>query len=113
MASLRWKNFVIPSVYYAAILSLSALPASRIQKVNSIIPLPSDKIMHLTVYAGFGFVLAALPYPSLPIGIAGSALGALDEQSQRLSPGRDVSVRDWIADVLGISLGIILRRFRR
>ena len=113
MSSLRWKNFIPPTLYYAAILSLSALPASRIQKVNSLLPLPNDKVMHLTVYTGFGFVLAALPYPSVAMGMAGSALGALDEQSQRLSRGRDVSVRDWIADVLGISLGIILRRRRR
>jgi VanZ family protein len=42
--------------------------------------------------------------------MTGSLLGALDEQSQRLSPGRDVSVRDWFADILGISLGLILRR---
>jgi len=110
MSSLRWKNFLPPALYYVAILSISALPASRIKKVNSVIPLPNDKIMHLAVYTGFGFVLASLPYPSAAIGMAGSALGALDEQSQRLSPGRDVSVRDWIADVLGLSLGIFLRR---
>ena len=113
MSSLRWKNFLPPALYYAGILSVSTLPASRIEKVNSIIPLPNDKLMHLAVYTGFGFVLAALPYPSAAIGMTGSALGALDEQSQRLSLGRDVSVRDWIADVLGISLGILLRRRRR
>ena len=113
MSALRWKNFVPPALYYAAILSLSALPASRIEKFNSFLPLPNDKVMHLAVYTGFGFVLAGLPYPSAAIGMAGSALGALDEQSQRLSPGRDVSMRDWMADVLGISLGILLRRRRR
>ncbi|NDE84737.1 MAG: hypothetical protein EB056_01695 [Verrucomicrobia bacterium] len=113
MSSLRWKNFLPPALYYAAILSVSALPSKRIQEVNSFFPLPNDKVMHLAVYTGFGFVLAGLPYPSAAIGMAGSALGALDEQSQRLSPGRDVSVRDWMADVLGISLGILLRRRRR
>ena len=113
MRSLRWKNFLPPALYYAAILSLSALPASRIEKVNSFLPLPNDKIMHLAVYTGFGFVLAELPYSSAAIGVLGSVLGALDEQSQRLSPGREVSMRDWIADVLGISLGLCLRRRRR
>jgi VanZ family protein len=81
--------------------------------VNSFLPLPNDKIMHLAVYTGFGFVLAGLPYSSPTIGVLGSALGALDEQSQRLSPGREVSMRDWIADVVGISLGLFLRRRRR
>lgn len=113
MSSLRWKNFVPAAVSYAAILSVSALPASRIEKVNAVIPLPNDKVMHLAVYTGFGWVLAGLPYPSAAIGMAGSALGALDEQSQRLSPGREVSLRDWLADVLGISLGLFLRRRRR
>ena len=113
MRSLRWKNFLPPALYYAAILSLSALPASRIEKVNSFLPLPNDKIMHLAVYTGFGFVLAGLPYSSPTIGVLGSTLGALDEQSQRLSPGREVSMRDWIADVVGISLGLFLRRRRR
>lgn len=112
MSSLRWKNFLPPTLYYASILCLSTLPASRIEKVNSVFPLPNDKVMHLTIYTGFGFVLAALPYPSVALGVAGSALGALDEQFQRLSPGRDVSVPDWIADILGISLGIFLRRRR-
>lgn len=113
MSSLRWKNFVPPAIYYAAILGVSGLPASRIEKVNSIIPLPNDKVMHLAVYTGFGFVLAGLSYPPAALGIAGSALGALDEQFQRFSPGRDVSVRDWLADVLGISLGLTLRLRRR
>lgn len=112
MSSLRWKNFLPPALYYAAILSVSALPSKRIQEVNTIFPLPNDKVMHLAVYTGFGFVLAGLPYPAVAIGMGGSALGALDEQSQRFSPGRDVSVRDWIADVLGISLGLSLRRRR-
>jgi VanZ family protein len=40
-------------------------------------------------------------------------LGALDEQVQRLAPGRDVSVADWMADILGISLGLFLRRRRQ
>jgi VanZ family protein len=42
--------------------------------------------------------------------MTGSLLGALDEQSQRLSPGRDVSMLDWLADILGVSLGIVVRR---
>jgi VanZ family protein len=62
------------------------------------------------VYAGFGFVLAALPYPSAVIGMTGSLLGALDEQVQRFAPGRDVSLADWLADILGISLGLTWRR---
>ena len=107
-----WKNFLPCTAFYALILSVSALPATRIQKIDSFIHLPNDKVMHLSVYTVFGFLLGALPYPSVALGMTGSILGAVDEQSQRLSPGREVSVRDWIADVLGISLGLALRRRR-
>ena len=105
-----WKNFLLCAAFYALILCVSALPATRIQKIDSFVPLPDDKVMHLGVYTIFGFLLGALPYPSAALGMTGSLLGALDEQSQRLAPGREVSVRDWIADILGISLGLALRR---
>ncbi len=110
MGKLRLKNLLPCVIFYALILSISALPATRIQKIDSFMHLPNDKVMHLAVYTTFGFLLAALPYPPVALGMVGSLLGALDEQSQRLSPGRDVSVRDWFADILGIFLGLILRR---
>lgn len=100
-------------LFYALILSVSALPSTRLQKIDSFFSLPNDKVMHLSVYTVFGFLLGALPYPSVALGMTGSLLGALDEQSQRLAPGREVSVRDWLADVLGISLGLALRRRSR
>ncbi|KRO61225.1 MAG: hypothetical protein ABR82_08525 [Verrucomicrobia subdivision 6 bacterium BACL9 MAG-120507-bin52] len=100
-------------LFYALILSVSALPSTRLQKIDSFFSLPNDKVMHLSVYTVFGFLLGALPYPSVALGMTGSLLGALDEQSQRLAPGREVSVRDWLADILGISLGLALRRRSR
>jgi len=109
-----WKNFLIPTFYYAAILSISLLPRTEIERVDSWIPLPDDKIMHSGVYAGFGFVLGRLPFSPVALGTAGSLLGAVDEQIQRLAPGRAVSLTDWLADIVGISLGLTFqRRFRR
>lgn len=110
MAKLRWKNFLTPAVYYAAILSISMLPRKDVEKVDSWIPLPDDKVMHFAVYAGFGFTLGGLPFSPVVLGTAGSLLGAMDEQVQRLAPGRDVSLADWLADILGVSLGLTLRR---
>lgn len=108
-----WKNFLIPAVYYAAILSISLLPRAEIERVDSWIPLPDDKAMHLGVYAGFGFTLGGLPFSPMVLGAAGSLLGAVDEQIQRLAPGREVSLADWLADILGISLGLAWRRRSR
>ena len=110
MTKLRWKNFLLPALYYSAILSIALLPRTKVEAVNEVIPLPNDKVLHLAVYAGLGFVLGGLPYPSIALGTAGSLLGAADEQVQRLAPGRDVSVADWLADILGISLGLAWRR---
>lgn len=110
MHRLRWKNFRIPAFYYAAILSVSLIPRSGVEKVDSFLPLPNDKVLHLAVYTGFGFVLGGLPYSPMAVGTVGSLLGALDEQIQRLAPGREVSLADWVADLLGISLGLALRR---
>jgi len=110
MTKLRWKNFLLPALYYLAILGVSLIPRSGAAKVGSFLPLPNDKVLHLAVYAGFGFILGGLPYPSIALGTAGSLLGAADEQVQRLAPGRDVSLADWLADILGISLGLAWRR---
>jgi len=112
MGKLPWKNLIPVLAFYAVILSVSALPAYRIQKIDSRFHLPNDKVMHLSVYTVFGFLLGGLPYPSAVLGMTGSLLGALDEQSQRFAPGRDVSIRDWFADILGVSLGLTLRRRR-
>ncbi len=110
MAKLRWKNLLTPALYYAAILSISLLPRTKVQAMHEIIPLPNDKVLHLAVYTGFGFALGGLPFPSVGLGMAGSFLGAADEQIQRLAPGREVSMADWLADLLGVSLGLALRR---
>ena len=110
MPDLRWKNLLPPVIYFFLILSVSALPASGIKKVDDFFPLPNDKVLHLAVYTGFGFVLGGLPFPSAALGMTGSFLGGLDEQFQRLSPGRNVSIQDWLADILGIVIGLTLRR---
>jgi len=110
MEKLRWKNLLPPILYFCLILSLSALPATRIQKARQLFPMPNDKVLHICLYGGFGYVLGGLPFPAVALGMTGSLRGALEEQSQRLSPGRDVSMLDWLADILGVSLGLVARR---
>jgi VanZ family protein len=109
MANLRWKNLVLPGLYYAAILCVSLLPQQRIESV----PLPNDKFLHLAAYGGLGFLLAPLPAPAPVLAVVGALCGALDEQVQRLSPGRHVSMGDWLADVLGVGIGLALGRALR
>jgi VanZ family protein len=39
-----------------------------------------------------------------------AALGAIDEWHQLAVPGRSADVRDWLADVIGALLGIVVWR---
>jgi VanZ family protein len=74
-----------------------------------------DKLGHFAAFAVLAALLccAALAlwrptarlYASIFAVLAG--YGALDELSQRLSPGRSSDFRDWIADCAGASIGIL------
>lgn len=69
-----------------------------------------DKIVHFCLYTVMG---AALAYPRrqgvraahvVMIGL-GALYGALDEWHQSFVPGRDPSLGDWAADVVGVLIG--------
>jgi VanZ family protein len=40
--------------------------------------------------------------------IIGAGYGALDEWHQSFVPGRDANLGDWMADVVGVMLGLML-----
>lgn len=71
----------------------------------------ADKLTHMFMYgvASFSWRRAvATRRGSATVGVlAGMALlGALDEWHQRIVPGRSADPIDWLADVLGASLGV-------
>jgi VanZ family protein len=76
-----------------------------------------DKIVHFSMYGILGFLVGrALPRHRLLSALVGAALGlavfgALDEWHQRFIPGRSADVKDWIADVSGMILGLLLAHF--
>jgi VanZ family protein len=73
-----------------------------------------DKLAHTLEYGGLGFLLVRAlrtgPRGMGPVtgGLAalaiGMAVGASDELYQRIVPGRDSSVLDWMADTGGLIL---------
>ena len=75
------------------------------------IALPNDKVMHSVMYSGFAIVIRASGFAANSAFIMGSVLAGLDEGSQTFSNGRDVSIFDWIADLIGLLTGIALYRF--
>jgi VanZ family protein len=73
----------------------------------------SDKVHHLVAYA----VIAALgmlgyrgPRAAVAVVIGSIALGGLIEIGQRHVPGRSPDLLDFVADVAGVAVGLILAR---
>ena len=79
-------------------------------------PFPhADKLVHAAIYALLAIAALATSAAwriswSVKLGLAVwgalAALGALDEATQLLVPGRSADVLDWVADGLGALLGI-------
>jgi VanZ family protein len=91
------------------ILAGSSIPSDQIPKAFQLTP---DKLIHCAEY----FILGVLLYRWLLIEfsslnsysiflltlLAGSGFGVLDENYQRLTPGRTPDTGDWAIDTLGV-----------
>ena len=80
-------------------------------------PEGSDKLVHLVAFAALAFPLARTGrYGLLPVFVGASAFGGAIELIQP-SFNRSADVNDWVADmvgvILGIGLGLLYRRLRR
>ena len=80
-------------------------------------PAGSDKAVHLIAFAALAFPLARTGRIGLiPVFVGASVFGGLIELLQP-SFGRSAGIQDWIADILGVGLGIMLalsyRRVRK
>ena len=77
----------------------------------------SDKVVHLIAFAALAFPLARTGrFGLIPVFVGASAFGGLIERIQP-SFGRSADMQDWIADIAGAGLGIVLaliyRRLRK
>jgi VanZ family protein len=80
-------------------------------------PEGSDKLVHFMAFAALAFPLARTGrFGLLPVFVGACAFGGVIELIQP-SFNRSADVNDWIADivgvVLGIGLGLLYRRLRR
>ena len=80
-------------------------------------PEGSDKLVHFVAFAALAFPLARTGrFGLLPVFIGASAFGGIIELIQP-SFNRSADVNDWVADVvgviIGIGLGLLYRRLRR
>ena len=80
-------------------------------------PEGSDKLVHFIAFGALAFPLARTDrFGLLPVFIAASAYGGAIELIQP-SFNRSADINDWVADVVGVALGIgcglLYRRIRR
>ena len=80
-------------------------------------PEGSDKLVHFIAFAALAFPLARTGrFGLLPVFVSASAFGGIIELIQP-SFNRSADVNDWVADVvgviLGIGLGLLYRRLRK
>lgn len=98
-------------VYWILIFTGTHLPGSSIKSIDL-----SDKLMHFIAFTGLSFLLAW----SLPRQVAGRISGLLltalvaltyaviDEWTQGFVVNRSPSVGDFVADSLGIAVGLVI-----
>lgn len=106
------------ALYLVLIFALSSIPGFKMPGYIVF----KDKIVHAVEYAGLGWLVhravrgtwpGAGTYPRVVGSLVGIALfGVADEIYQAGTPGRDSSIFDWMADVLGASLGLFLGLLR-
>lgn len=72
-----------------------------------------DKVVHFSVYAVLGLLVTrALDVPRTRVALLSAiasmtVFGLLDEVHQHWIPGRDASIADWAADILGATVGLL------
>jgi VanZ family protein len=114
---LIWRRIQAISVI-VIILAGSSVPGKNIPEVFSLTP---DKLIHCLEYAVLGFFLfrwLQIEFPayslnkiSLMTMFSGSLMGIIDENYQRLTPGRTSGFWDWALDTIGVVLSVMLLNF--
>ena len=97
----------------------TVLTVAMLSPINQPPPAPdgTDKIVHLITFAALAFPLARTGRIGLvQVFVGASVFGGLIELIQP-SFGRSADMQDWIADIVGVALGIMLallyRRLRK
>ena len=114
---LLWSRVYTISIVIT-ILAGSSVPGKNIPEFFSFTP---DKLIHCLEYAVLGFFLfrwLKLEYVSktlnrigLTTSVLGSLIGALDENYQRLIPGRSPDFWDWVLDSIGVLLSVLFLNY--
>jgi VanZ family protein len=88
----------------------TVLTVAMLWPINQPIPAPdgTDQFVHLITFAALSFPLARTGRIGLvPVFVGASAFGVIIEIIQP-SFGRSADMQDWIADIVGVTLGIAI-----
>lgn len=105
------KHLDIPLTAIVTIVVTTAMlwPINQLPAV----PNGSDKLVHLLAFSTLAFPLARTGrFGLLPVFIGASAFGAIIEIIQPTF-GRSADMEDWITNIFGVVLGILLALFYR
>jgi VanZ family protein len=100
------RRWLPPAAWAALILVLTSVPTP-----SGPAGIPHlDKVAHVLMYAGQGWLvtraLRTRRFGTLAVALVGIAIFALLDEWHQQFVSRDPDVMDWIADVIGASLGI-------
>ena len=97
----------------------AVLTVAMLWPINQPPPYPygSDKVVHLIAFAALAFPLARTGrFGLIPVFVGASVFGGIIELIQP-SFGRSADMQDWIANIVGVGLGVVLAllypRFRQ
>jgi len=106
-------------LYVALIFTASSIPGRDIPTLFT----NSDKLEHLAEYALFGLLLGRAfrftigggrgKFWSLATVLLGGFVGGMDELYQRFTPGRISDIRDWVMDVIAVTLAVLFTQYIR
>lgn len=112
----NWRLLLAVIGYVGLIFLVSSIPSLTAPGPRF---LPTDKIAHLVEYSLLGALLykagggrlGRFPWAELAfLVVVGASVGALDEVYQGYVPGREMSIYDWCADVIGTMIGVLAMR---
>jgi VanZ family protein len=107
---------VAPAVVYIALIFVGGSVAAPELPAGA--PMPSDKLMHFVVFAGLQILMFRAVRWSHPLvgpgaqnliaAVLSCVAGALLEFWQASLPHRSAELTDWLADSLGVLLGVAM-----
>jgi VanZ family protein len=116
----RFVRYWLPVVLYVALMfAASSVPG---RDIPSLFP-GSDKLEHLCEYGLFGLLLGrAFRFTvggdrgrlwAMSTVLLGGFVGGMDELYQRLTPGRQSDIRDWVMDVAAVTVAVLFTQYVR